>query len=272
MNNSNLLEYPLPYITAFIAGGFGILLIGVLSPMVRKGIKRADSIVVLVILAGMVGLCGYSAMPHYGYYYQVVIQSSENLSNLELYLPTGTVSGESYEELYNQVYSMPGHLTENFTHEIVDTEQGKMLKITIPELKKDDVPEPRYTANIIFWQKSAPNELIRLMPRYDVEQVNMVISQQLMGPIKSSESLVVERFKIPVKIMASSQVPIKLTLWNRTDRGEAVNFTYSRSYPYTEHVNYDDMESMSYDLTTGDEWVFVPVEAISVMEISGISD
>ena len=270
MNNSNLL-YPSPYITAFIAGGFGILLIGVLSPMVRKGIKRADSIVALVILVGMAGWCGYSAMPHYGYYYQVVIQSSENLSNLELYLPTGTVSGKSYEELYNQVYSMPWHLyarpgllTENFTHEIVDTEQGKILKITIPELKKEDVSEPMYTANIVFRQESAPNELIRLMPRYDVEQVNMVISQQLRGPIKSSESLVVERFNIPVKIRASSQAPIKLTLWNRADRGEAVNFTYSRSYPYTELVN--------WDLTTGEEWVFVPVEAISVMEISGISD
>jgi hypothetical protein len=82
----------------------------------------------------------------------------------------------------------------------------------------------------------------------------------------------VERFNIPVKIMASSQASIKLTLWNRTDRSEAVNFTYSRSYPYTENVNYDDMESMSYDLTTGDEWVFVPVEAICVMEISGICD
>jgi hypothetical protein len=267
MNNPNLL-YPSPYITAFVSGGFGILLIGVLSPMVRKGIKRADSIAVLVILVGMAGWCGYSAMPHYGYYYQVAIQSSENLSNLELYLPMVTVSVESYEGLYNQVYSVP----ENFTHEIVDTEQGKMLKITIPELKKEDVSEPVYTANIVFRQESAPNELIRLMPRYDVEQVNIVISQQWMGPIKSSERLVVERFNIPVKIIASSQAPIKLTLSNRTDRSEAVNFTYSRSYPYTEQVKYDDVWSLSYDLTTGDEWIFVPVEATSEMEISGISD
>jgi len=39
-------------------------------------------------------------------------------------------------------------LTEDFAQEIVDTEHGKMLKLTIPGLKKDDVPQPRYTANI----------------------------------------------------------------------------------------------------------------------------
>lgn len=146
-NHSNLFT-PLPYIAAFITGGIGILLIGVLSPMVRKSIKRAVSILALVILAGMIGLCAYSAMPHYGYYYQVAIESSEDLSNLEIFLPVGTVSGESYEQLYDKVYSMPeyltrhlsGHLTGDFTHEVVDTEQGKMLKITIPELTKDDAP------------------------------------------------------------------------------------------------------------------------------------
>jgi hypothetical protein len=270
IDSPNLL-YPLPYITAFIAGGFGILVIGTLAPMVKKGIKKFGSIAALIILAAMVGWCGYNAMPHYSYYYQVAIQSSENLENLEMYLPVGAVSSEPYEELYNQVYKVPGHLTENFTQELVDTEYGTMLKVTIPSLKKDDVPVPRYTANII-WKTRAPLEILQLMPKSDVEPVNTVSWQRRIGPVKGHESLIVERFNAPVKITSETPGPIKLTLWNRTDRSEAVNFTYHKSYPYTERVEYGDTERESYSLTTGDEWVIVPVEATIVTNIRGISD
>ncbi len=266
----NLL-YPLPYITAFIAGGFSLLLIGTLAPMVRKGARSFGPITALAILAIVVGWCGYTALPHYSYYYQVAIQSSKNLNNLELYLPVGTVSGKPYEVLYGQVLEMPGDLTEEFTQELMDTEQGKMLKITIPTLKKDDVPEPRYTANIIFtgsrgfWQKSAPHELIQLMPKSDVVRVNTVTSQRSTGLVKAHESLVVERFNVPVKIVSNPQDQIRLTLWNRTDRIEALNFTYTyhKAYPYTERIR--------YDMQTGNEWVFIPVEATVVTEIRGIS-
>ncbi len=46
-------------------------------------------------------------------------------------------------ELYRQALEMQGELTEDFTKELVDTEQGKMLKITIPTLR-DNVPQPSY--------------------------------------------------------------------------------------------------------------------------------
>lgn len=271
INSPNLL-YPLPYITAFIAGGFSLLLIGTLAPQLRKGLRRAVSIVTLTILAIFVGWCGYTAVPHYSYYYQVAVLSSESINNLELYLPVGTVSGEPYAKLYDQSLDMPGDLTEDFTKEIVDTEHGKMLKITIPELEKDDVPVPRYTANIIFWygrgfwQKIVPYELIRLMPKSEVVRVDSITSQRFMGPVKSRESKVIERFNVPVKVTANSQALVKLTMWNRTDRGEALNFTYtySKSDPYTERID--------YDIQTDGEWKSVPVEATTLMEIRGISD
>lgn len=269
IDSPNLL-YPFPYIAAFIAGGFSLLVIGALAPQLRKGLRRAGSIVALAVLVVFVGWCGYTALPHYSYYYQVAVLSSTNLNDLELYLPVGTISGEPYEELYAQVYSVPGHLTENFTHELVDTEQGKMLKITIPELEKDDVPVPRYTANIIFWQgrgfwqKIVPFELIQLMPKSDVIQVDNETSQRFVGPVKSRESKVMERFNVPVKVTANSPAQIKLTMWNRTDRSEAVNFTYNRSYPYTEQI--------SHEIQSSDKWQLVPVEATVVMEIRGISD
>jgi hypothetical protein len=266
IDSPNLL-YPFPYIAAFIFGGFGILLISALAPLVKKGAKRFGSIVSFAILAVMVGWCSYSAVPHYSYYYQVAIQSPENVKNLELYLPLGTVSGEPYEELYSQENNLSTHLkgltTEIFTQEIVATEQGQMLKLTIPNLKKDDVPDPRYTANII-WQTGAPGEILQLMPKSDIELIHTVIWQRRIGPVKSHESHVVERFNVPVKIVSDTPGPIKLTLWNRTDRSEAVNFTYSRSYPCTERI--------SYEMQTGNEWVFIPVEATVVMSIRGISD
>lgn len=260
------LIYPLPYLAAFITGGFSLLIIGALAPLVRKGARKAGSIIALVILAIVVGWCGYSAFTQYGYYYQVTINSAEDLENLELYLPAGAISGAPHKDLYSQPFreAPPGALTENFTQELVDTEYGTMLKLTIPNLRKDDVPEPRYTANIIFWQKSAPRQVIQLMPRQDVISVNAVSWQRNFGPVKTDESLDVERFRVPIKITADKQAQIKLTIWNRTDRGEAVNFAYAKSNTYTEHIG--------QDFQTGDEWVFVPVEVSSVMRISGISD
>lgn len=271
INSPNLLV-PFPYIAAFIAGGSSLLLIGALAPAVRQGVKRPESVVTLVILAVFTGWCGYTAMPHYSYYYQVALQSSENLSNLELYLPAGTVSGEPYVKLYSEALYMPGDLTTNFTSELVETEQGIMLKINIPQLEKDAVPLPRYTANIIFWygrdvwQKVIPARLVRLMPQSDVSPVNIVTSRANVGPVKSRESKIIERFNVPVKIIASPQSRIKLTVWNRTDRAEALNFTYSysKSYPYTERID--------YDIQTGNTWQLVPVEATVVMDIRGTGD
>ncbi len=271
INSPNLL-YPVPYIGAFIAGGFSLLLVGVLSPQLRKGFKRAGSVAVLIVLVVITGWCGYTAVPHYSYYYQVAVLASENVNNFELYLPVGTVSGEPYVELYDQILDMPGDLTRNFTQEIIFNEQGKMLKITIPELEKDDVPVPRYTANIIFWygrsfwQKIAPFVLIQLSPKSEVTRVGTITSQRFLGPIKSRESRVIERFSVPVKASADKQTQVKLTMWNRTDRGQALNFTYtySKSDSYTERID--------YNVQTDGEWKSIPVEATSVMEIRGISD
>jgi hypothetical protein len=262
-SSPNLL-YPTPYIGAFIAGGFGILLIGALAPLVRKGVKRFSSIATLVILIAMTGWCGYTAMPHYGYYYQVVIHSQENLENIEVYLPVGTISGEPYEELYRQVYSMPGHLTEDFTQEIVTTEYGQMLKLTIPHLEATGVPMPKYEANIIFWEKGAPHKLIQLMPKTGVEALNTVTSRDMRGPVKSSEDIIVERFNLPVKVISDTPAQVTLSLENRTDRSQWVNFTYSKSYPYNERGK--------YELQTGNEWVFLAMESTVFMDIRGISD
>ena len=50
----------------------------------------------------------------------------------------------------------------------------------------------------------------------------------------------------------------------RKARSEAVNFGYHKAYSYTERT--------SYDIQTGDEWTFIPVQATSFMDITGTSD
>ncbi len=263
------LYYPVSYVVAFIGGGFSLLLIGSLAPFWRRKDKKAVSVAALVILVATAGWCGYTALPRYGYYYQVTIQSTENLSNLEVYLPAGTVSGKPYEKLYHQPYEID-HLwmaPDIFTPTLVKTDQGEMLRIYIANLKKEDhSPQPNYVANLIFWQKAAPDEPIQLLPKSGVVQVNEVTLSRSSGPVKIWESRITERFQVPIKIAASSQAPVKVTLLNRTDRDKALNFTYTyrKSEPYTEKIN--------SEIETDGEWKLIPVEATSLMEIHGSID
>ena len=229
--------YPLQYFYAFILGGFSILLIGALAPFVRRGIRKVGSVVVLIILAFFTVWCGFQAWPAYSYYYQVIIHSTENLDDLELYLPAGVISGDTYEELYDSPLEDPmAPLTENYTLEVVNSEYGRMLKLNIFELREEGPPGYPYTGNIIFrqpggslnwlvemvmpWQRgSAPHQLIKLMPRYDVVPVNTVESQEFIGPVKVRESMVVEEFKVPIVVKSGADAEFKLRLENRTGCG-----------------------------------------------------
>lgn len=254
----------LTYFYTFISGGFSILLISVLAPVVRRGVRKFGSIAVLILLAAVVSWCAYEAMPTYSYYYQVIIHSSENLDDLELYLPVGAVSGEIYEELYDNPLRVPGKLTENYKKELVNTEHGWMLKLTIPELMEEGPPGYPYTGNIIFTQENPPHKVIQLMPRYDVLPVNNVTWDKAIGPLKIEENRVVEIFKVPIMIKADKEADIELRLENRTGRGETINFAYSKSNTYTELIEYEG--SISAD------WVFAPVEVTNRLSIRGTGD
>lgn len=274
--------YPLQYFYAFIFGGFSILLIGALAPIVRRGIRKIGPVVVLIILAFFVVWCGFQAWPAYSYYYQVIIHTSEDLNDLELYLPAGVVSGDIYEELYDNPLEDPmAPLTENYTLEIVDVECGRMLKLDIFELREEGPPGYPYTGNIIFWQpggfrnrlvemivpwqrESAPHQLIKLMPRYDVVPVHTLKSQEFIGPIKVRETMLVEEFKVPIMVRTDTEAKFELRLENRTGRSQWINFTYSKSNTYTELIRYEG--------STSDDWVLVPVEVTKRLRIRGVGD
>lgn len=277
----NLL-YPLQYFFAFVFGGFSLLLIGTLAPTVRKGIRKIGPVVVISILTFFVVWCGSQAWPAYSYYYQIVIQSSENLEDLELYLPLAYVSGSVYEELLDNPLEDPmAPLTKDYQLETVGTGYGRMLKFIVNEMQWTKHPELPYVGNVIFrepgrsgnelmnlilpWQReSAPHQLIKLMPRYDAIPVNRVESQHSIGPVKVKESMVLEEFKVPIMVKSSTDAEFRLRLENRTDCGEWINFTYSKSNTYTELIIYEGR--------TSDEWLLVPVEVTNRLNIRGAGD
>jgi hypothetical protein len=276
------LVYPLQYFNAFVSGGFGLLLMGALAPIVRRGIRKIWPVVVLIILAFFMVWCGFQAWPAYSYYYQVIIHSSEDLDNLELYLPAGVVAGEIDEELYNSPLDDPmAPLTRGYSKQFVDTEHGRMLKLTIPELMQEGPPGYPYTGNIIFrepgrsgdrlikmimpWQgESAPRHLIYLTPRYDVVPVDRVETQHSIAFVNVAESRIVEEFRVPIIVKSATDADFELRLENRTGRGGWINFTYSKSKTYTELIQYKG--------STGDDWLLVPVEVTDRLRIRGTGD
>ena len=259
-----------------------LLLIGALAPIVRRGIGKIGSVVVLIILAFFMVWCGFQAWPSYSYYYQVIIQSSENLEDLELYLPLAHVSGNIYEDLLANPLDDPmASLTRDYDLEIVDTEHGPMLKFVINEMQWTKHPVLPYEGNVIFWEpgwsgnwlielimpwqrQSAPHHLIKLAPRYDAMPVDRVELQRYTGLVKVRESKVVEEFKVPLMVKSGTGADFELRLENRTDRSGWINFTYSKSNTYTELIQYKG--------STSDEWLLVPVEVTDRQSIRGIGD
>ena len=278
------LIYPLQYFFAFIFGGFSLLLIGALAPLARKGFRKIRAVVALIILAFFMVWCGFQAWPAYSYYYQVIIHTSEDLDDLELYLPTGVVIEDIYEELYDNPLDDPmAPLTKKYSKELVDTEYGQMLKLTLPEPMNEGPPDYPYNWNIIFWQPepegfrnplaemimpwlrpSTPHQLIKLMPRYDTMPVDRVKSQDYTGPVKVREVKIIEEFKVPIMVKSDTDADFELRLENRTGRSEWINFTYSKSNTYTELVRYEG--------STSNEWVLVPVEVTNRLSIRGLGD
>jgi hypothetical protein len=133
---------PADYLLNFVWGGFILCIIGCGAPLVRRGVKNFKSIGVLVLLALLLVWCGFLSFPGYSYCYQVIIESSKNLDDLELYLPLVAVAQEPYAEMFNHPHAFPGAegsfrggLLEDYFLEIADTEYGNMLKVGVPGLE-----------------------------------------------------------------------------------------------------------------------------------------
>jgi hypothetical protein len=274
--------YPFQYVEAFVEGGFSILVIGALAPLVRRGIRRLGAMAVLAFLAFLMVYFGFLAWPSYSYYHQLILHCTEDVSGLELYLPVGVVDGEVCQELYDTPLDRPdAPLTRDYIVEIVTTEYGEMLKLTIGELMSEGPFGYPYTANIIFelpetshsqwlwfripWGKeSAPRQTIELMPRYNVVPIDSVSWGRHIGPLTVEEHRDVAEFEVPIMVSAASAAHFELRLENRTGWGGWINFSYSKSKSYTELVSYEGSFS--------DDWVLAAVRVTSALNIRGSGD
>lgn len=270
------LLYPFPYLYAFIVGGLGFPLIGALAPRVRGHIRSFKSMGILLLLAVLVGGCAWFAVPHVGFSYRVVLSSTLPLENVELYLPVGTIDDEPYEVLYDEHYGLPGdildsHLTRDFTHDIVETGNGTMLKLTVPSLHKDSASSPWYTASFIWNMDTAPG-VLRLAPRLNVLEVQAPTFERTVGPVKGSEELVTERFDVPVKFIADTPGTLTLTIWNTTNRHASLHFGFSKTYPYTEYLKVIDAAVTGRDGQSDDGWLLVPVKATVTTTVNAVGD
>lgn len=252
---------PADYLLNFIWGGFILCIIGCGAPLVRRGVKSFESIGVLVLLALLLVWCGFLSFPRYSYCYQVIIGSSKNLDDLELYLPLVAVAQEPYAEIFNHPVqlagSFKGGLLEDYSLEITDTEYGKMLKFGIPGLEAG-APEPYpYVGSIIFDMLShAPHEELQFMPKYDVQEVKVIHSERFLGPMRVKARELVQEFRVPIKVSSDTEAKIKIYyLQCFYARGGGINFTNGKNEGYSETVK--------LETTTSNEWILVAGEAVS---------
>ncbi len=257
--------YPLPYFYAFVVGGFSLVLLGAFAPALKAGLRARGARALLAGLAVVVLLCGFGGAPHYGYYYQVSLLASADPGELTIYLPISAQGEKPYTALLDRRWDALGGTTAGYAAEMVATEHGSMLKLTVSRLDPIRQPGFSYHANIILWQQEAPLRLLTLTPKYDVTAVDAALDAVYVGPFKTREHRVVERFKVPVKIEASEETHVRLTLWNRTDRASAINFAYGKNTTYTESI-------INYDGMADGQWALVPVEAVSRLEVMGVGD
>jgi len=257
----NASEY---FITAFTNGGFILVLVGSLAPVLRmvirkRGIRNVASATVLVTLVCLIVWCGSlawsKARTSYEYFCSIGFTSSEELSGIELYIPAGVISGAIDEEIYE--YPYPNYPMSEYIMEFVDTEYGRMMMFVIPKLENEGAPYgyPSYTWHISFAQEDAPSKVLHLMPRYDVIPINKVEwSGDFFGPLKGNETKLVEQFKVPIMVKSDMDGQVDLWLEYNTRWHKPINFAYcTRGDSYQEHIEY-------YKIRTSDEWVFAQVE------------
>lgn len=254
---------PADYLLNFVWGGFILCIIGCGAPLVRRRVKNFQSIGVLVLLALLLVWCGFLSFPGYSYCYQVIIGSSKNLDDLELYLPLVAVAQEPYAEIFNHPHAFPGAegsfrggLLEDYSLEITDTEYGNMLKVGVPGLEAG-APEPYpYVGSIIFDMSHTPHEELQFMPKYDVQEVKVIYSERFLGPVRVEARELVQEFRVPIKVNSDTEAKIKIYyLQCFYARGGGINFMNGKGEVYSETVK--------LETTTSNEWILVAGEAVS---------
>jgi hypothetical protein len=249
---------PLEYLLNFFYGGFILCIIGCGAPLIRKGVKNFKSIGVLVILALLLVWCGFVSFPRYSYGYWVTIDSSKNLDDLEIYMPLVAIAQEPYAEIFDHPDLVEGSLNDV----IADTEYGKMLKVGVIGFEARG-PEPhRYCGSMSFGMLHAPHEKLQFMPKYDVQEVQVIHSERFFGLMRVRTEELLQEFRVPIKVSFDTEAEIKIYLKCYARRVLGINFIHHKGEYYSETVE--------LETTTSDEWILVAGEAVESLYVSGM--
>jgi hypothetical protein len=245
------------YLFNFVWGGFILCIIGCGATSVRKGVKKFKSIGVLVITALLLVWCAFVSFPRYDYGYWVTFRSSKNLDDLEIYMPLVAIAQEPYGEIFDHLFLGEGSISDV----IADTEYGKMLKVSVVGFEAGS-PEPYpYHGSVVFNMWHAPHENLQFIPKYDVQEVQVMYSERFLGPMRVEAKGLLQEFQVPIKISSDTEAEIGIYLQCHAYRTLGINFQNYKGEYYSETVE--------LETTTGDEWTLVAGEAVRSLGVGG---
>ncbi len=233
--------YPPELIGSFIFfGGFLLAVIGWSAPAVLVRHRGAGPFVAVVPLVLLTGWMAYWAGPHYTHYYQVIVESSEDLTSLELYVPLPMVNGKPYSRvLDNPVIAQAGE----HSIEVVETEQGPMARLilsglqparrppnTQPSAWQTPTPVPArpihrssldtflYIGNLAFKRDRAPAATLTLSATRVLQEAAAPYPEtRHTGPFEVYRREAVERFEAPFVAVgpetAKLSVSVESSVW-----------------------------------------------------------
>ena len=284
---------PVDHVFGMLGGGLVLCIIAYGAPLVRKRPRGFRSAVVIALLAVSLAWYGLISWPRGTYYYQVIIESPEQLGRIELFLPLVEVSGEPYAEIFNHPYEelsfvTESDLTEDYSLELVETEYGLMVRLSIPELKRRNVPgtvttaeggptvpgEPRpvhtstpdnlpypFAGNVIFKMSRSGGDRLQFSPKREVEAQRVMVFERHWGGIRVETREILEEFEVPVKVNSGGEVNVRIRLETSSSRGRGVNIAIGTGETYREAFQFRAVDT--------NEWALVSGEAISTSRLTG---
>jgi hypothetical protein len=260
------------YFGAFFGGGFAILLLGALAPLVRNGIKKVGAIIVLVLLIVAVAGCSYLSIPRYSYNFGLNIMCTQNT---ELLIPTAAASGDLAERLLKSTKSHTSSYGPDWYEvQLQDTQYGQIWHLKMyshltasPDPRQPGRGSSWYMSSdeIRSWPRQSPVNMFQLYSKHDSRTLDKVVKDNISWPSIITADRILEEFSVPVKVQTDNTTEFEIDMYYSVSKTTGINFGYGKEESYSQRV----MHSKG---TTGNEWIMLPMEAIHGVSIRGMGD
>ena len=236
------LKYTLPYDYGFnfAFGGFALLLMSGLAPIVReRGLRHIASKLVIFALVILMGYCGYTSLPRYEYTYYADI-SSLNMGNIkEIHLPVPSITREPYTEIYKNLYQQGP--SRDYSYDLLETENGLMLRMN--HLVTEGSISGLNRVRIWFNQEGVSYKTVHLTSKYEAKTISRGDEQ-------------VKVFKVPLRIIVSNNADVYIRVTAKIREKTNVNFFNFKA------VYFSDILEFQGEVNSG-KWLFVNGETIA---------